>query len=728
MLLTRNVPLARLRVYPKGYDGYSTDPGWAWYCTMAEYADGRVPWVDPQGFSYGATDVDTLPVSAFETLQLGNQTITIPRPLVEMQNTRLEKEGGGNLWDQTEGDWETRPAFSGTYDVVHCLDAEGTLTSTFTHPEAPNFAVVFEALGLPEAWNQSTDPPYIAVSWADGVYWLEVWQDGSAHLGDASAGPVVITPIGNTGWRWPAPGKVGETLELLIIHVGGGIAVRANGGAWLWYPADGNCWPDAGGHFAVVHRGGQLSFAFLGVAGPVPALASPSTVLALGSPVMTADRVRAGLPTVQSRQWIPTPITGPDLSPDLVVDNVDHSGTDDVELTATFTWGYAPATGAVPQTGDPALAYHFPYFPELYAAGCYFGPTVGTVGGAGAEIYPTQIEQIDVDLPEEGDTASARLDCWWGVNALGAFADAHEMRFVDLALGWKYDDDSEAVVVVISGYVAETSVAQLTKGRLRVSLGIVDATTRLRQSECDEAWPVMDGWDAEDAALHIVAKLGWPAARCLFASCGGTTLSEGRPEEPLWKAQAGQNGYDFLQRVLRFAEQEVYLGADGVIGARDIMEMNVTAWTIAATGVLDSSPPKIVRRHGFGYTGVEVHGRMADGQALTSYQADLAAEGTPGAASFRGYRRLERFEDSGWVTQAQCDSIAVIMYDTMPQRVGDHAEWRTIGEETAVRRDLVTLTGLSLGIATRLGVVALQHHWGGGKPQCYTDWCAVSYP
>jgi hypothetical protein len=747
----RCIPVARLRVYPRGADGYTSDPGWAWWSAMASDADLWYP--TAYGYQYGAA-AGTPSIAPFENVRVGLWSFVIPTPIIYPYHTEIAQ------WTEDTGDWEERPLFAGPNTITGLWNLEdtGQLTSDFCHPEAPNFSVQFIPMGVPRSWDSEDDPPYFSLRWghnpptiaAHRQYEIRVWADGSMYLATHyHDGTMQHLGLGNIGWTWPQAGQEPRPLVLTIMHIGEGIAIRPSvggSGNWYWYEDPNEAiFPAAGNtnNFEMSYRGGQAVFGFHGLVGPVPSIGSASTVNTFDSPIRTTDRTRAGLPTVQSYTYVPS-VAAPTVAPALTVANIDHSGTDDVQLRATFTWGHKPANDCagtpIAAQADFPMSYRFPYWPELYAAGQYFSPSINSPTGEPALLWSERIHQIDVDLPDEGDVAHARLAVEWDVINEGSFTDPLYMRIVDLALGFKWDDDSITLQEVLTGYIVETDVEQLDFNRQLVKLRIADTSVRLRGVEADDAWPAMDAWNAQTAALHVAAKCGWHASLCNFVSMAGFTLSEGRPDHPLWMAQPGQSGWDFLERIARYCGEELAVAQGGGISTRNICYFNVAAiWNVASTSIDKRSPPRVERRHGFAYTGVEVKGQTLRGEPLTGWQIDTNAESNTGYAYFLGYRRLERFEDAGIQTQADVDALAVIFFNSMRYRCADHFIWRTIyepdnpagnGWHYALRRDVAFVSGLTIGTGAldRLGIFALHHHWARSTKDCHTDFYAVPYP
>ena len=735
----RCIPIARLTVFDKGAEGYVTDPGWAWHSAMA--ADWE-EWWDYLGYPYGSA-IGTPPGPAFMSLELGAYSLSIPTPYHYPWHTELAQ------WTQNVGTWEERPLWFGGGDGaapltgLWCIDTYGQIESAFYHPAAPNFVLSFGAMPAPHDYDLEAYPPYLSIFWgppapagAEVAYELHITHDGEAYIGTWVAGGVVTyAGIGNIGWDYPRKGDGWKSLTIMIMHIAGGIGIRpsSGGGRWFFFQGDGDIWPDAGGQITVEYSGGQAIVGLHGIVGPDPVIASGSTTNYYTSPIRNADRVRAGHPTTYGRYWVPV-LVGANVDPDLSIADIDHTGTDEVELEVETIWGYDTAYDGMgdlaPQANLP-MSYKFPYFPELYAAGAYFGPVVQAPSAGETEYYSHMINSIDLVENDEADVSHAELDVVWDAGDLGGFADYLFMRWVKLELGWHYDDDTDGLAVMLTGYVTRSEAEQVP-GRpnlLRVRATIADATTRTRQIECDESWPVMDGWDAEVALLVAAAKCGWHSTACVFASCSGWNLSWGRPEEPLWQAQPGQLVWEFMERVARYCGQELAILRSGVIGSRVIcyVDTGTVHNIVGATSALAAAAR---RRNAFSYTGVEVHGRTATGEPLTCWLADTDCESNPASDYFRGFRRLERFEDAGWTTQADCDDLATIFWDTMSFRNPDIFTWRTVAYETALRRDTAYISGLTIGItvAHRLALVGLKHHWGPRKPDCYTEWGAVYYP
>lgn len=720
----RCIPLLRLRLFDAGSRGYATDPGWAWYSCLASDAQN---WYDDGGYPYGAAVAPMW--NSCLTMLLNGRIFVIPTPIEYPWDTLAAD------WTQDSGDWEERNDQSGL-KVLHNLENEGQLSSNFLHPEGPSFCVSFRAYAVPKEWNQEDNPPYVSIRWgdpahvADAMWELRLYQNGDL-MGGQTAIDANYTFLGmaNIGWHWPNAGEDPSTVGLMVLHIMGGIAVRATSdSAWHFFqdPA-GDIWPADGGQFVIEHHGGQANLWFWGVVGPVPLLASTDTFNDLHSEIMLTDRVRAGNPDgVEARYEIPT-VAAPNVAPDFEIDFVDHSGTDEVELVATLTWGYKSVQA--PQAGRP-LSYCFPYFPEFWASHVWFDPVVAAPAPNYVEILSELVHEADIVLPDEAQVGTATLDATWHVNDLGAFADYWFMRGVTIGIGWLYDDDSESITDVLTGYVMSTEPGQVAPKLVRARLTASDVSTPLRAVECDDNFPVMDGWNAEAAMVHIAGKIGIHSTLVNFVSCAGFDLSEGWPEEPLWLAQPGQLAWEFLERIARYCGQELVVAAGGGIASRPILFFEVgTVHNVPVTECIQD-PPRVERRNAFGYTGVEMRGKLPGGGVLSSVVYDVNAENNPAYVLFQGFRRLELFDERGITDQLDCDDLAAIMYLTMRFRQGDRVVWTTRGYETALRRDCAFLTGTSIGVGDldRLGIVGLRHKWGPRKPDCFTTWECCFYP
>lgn len=720
---TRCMPLARLRVYPVGAKGYATDPGWAWYSPMA--SDFQ-QWANPQAVRYGSGAGSPI-IDAFEMFTLGSRCVVIPRPCEYLWHMESAQ------WTQSAGTWEERvPHAASSLKFLYCLDNVGTLTSVFTHPEAPNFALSFSPDTPPYDWDTEDDPPYVSVSWGvDPVYQVMLYHWGGLFVTETTGGVTSILGGWNTSWKWGQGSKTEEEhIEFMVLHLLGGIVVRGGPGGDTYFAAgDGNIRPAAGGSFAISYRGGTADVNFHGVVGPESSVGAASTVNILTGPVIATDRIRGTDPGIgiNTRLWIPT-VTAPDVAPDLVVAAIDQTGTAQAQLDATFTWG---AKVVVAPQADFPLSYTFCYFPELYATDCGWDPAVTEPINVPIEIYSDMINQIKVTLCDEAESSSATIDAVWHVNDLGAFADAMYMRVGDIGLGWRYDAGPDAITQVMVGYFSEVQIEQIGPLLVRVRARMVDVTQRLRQPECDENFPIMDGWDAEVAALHIAAKCGWGPALCDFSSCAGWTLSQGNPEGPLWKPGAGGTAWEIVERILRYCEQETAISAGGVVYSRPIAYFNIAfPVTFLSTQMRQEKSPLASRRHAFGYTGVVVYGRTVDGVPICSWRYDARAESDPTYVYFRGYRRLERFEDAAFTLQADVDVLAAIFYDSLAARSSDEFTWRTNAVEGIVPRSCCYLSGLATGVnvATLLGLTNIEHTWGARVRDCITDYAAVVVP
>jgi len=696
-------------------------------------------WYAANGYRWGA-GAGAQPIYPFECATLGNRASVFPRPIPYWQHTEEAQ------WVQDVGTWHEEPSFQGlAWNVLHCIDSSGTLTSDFTAPAYPNFLVGFYSPGVALGWDPLEDPPYISIGWgpetptgAQCGYEFRVWYDGCAEIFEWSEGGAYASlGTAQLSWRWTSESP--QWLWLMICHLSNGIAVKDSGSGswetapWWWVEGEADIAPPSG-TIRFSHAGGQAYFSLCSLLGPASAAAEGSeyagvTSHVLTSTVMTTDRTRAAGPTVDVRSLIPTPVSY-DVEPDLAVVALNHDGTDEVELEATLTWGYKQILAG---QADAAQAYTFAWFPEFYAAQARHDPTLQAPNGGlpPYEIWSAQMDRVVVTLPDDAEMCHAELNAVWLLNDQGGFLDWLAGACLDLALGWVYDDDSQALTSMISGYADALQVVEESPNRLRISGNIVDCTVRLRACEADSAWPVMDGWAADDAVQYVLDKFGWHSSRASLTALATYTLSEGRPEEPLWRAGPGQSAWDFIERIARYCGCEFTVTVGGGLLARTMMYFDTgTTTTWPSTSCLTPPGVQTSRRNIWSFTGVEVRGRTEDGEELVAIRADANMESNPAYAFYKGYRRLEQFYEPGLTTQADVDTLADILYNCMRYRIGDEVRWRIPDDLARVRRQCAYITGLFSGVddIDRLGITALVHSFGPRLPDCCTDIVAVPYP
>jgi hypothetical protein len=733
------VPTATLLVYPVGAEGYTLDPGWAFYSPMSTDFQAMV---DSYGYMWGA-GAGAYNIRAHTLLQLGQQAVAIPRPEPNFWHTELTR------WTETVGTWEERTPYDSSsrlHTFLVCGETEGQLDSTFTHQESPAFMWGTYVTCPTQSYDVEADPPFLSISWglADAGppevyrYGLWVWADGTCELfeEDSTATTVSLGTV-QLSWRWPMKSESTSVrrLEMMVIPLCGGIALRlTDEDQWHFFKTeDRDLAVGTGGTFTFSYQGSSCHFMFGGITGPLDAIGG-DTITALTTQVIGADRVRAVNPTPQERSYVPT-LADPEVAAALSVTAIDHTTTDEVEINAQFTWGYTAARqggGDVPVQADCDFAYRFAHFPELYAVGAYFSPTTQPPDGAAVpvDVFSDTINAIDVDLNDEADSTTMRLSGKWRVYSLGAFGDWLYNRYVSLNLGYKYTVGPDVTAEVFTGYISTTRIKQVTPGLLHIDATGVDCSVKARNHQCDDAWPVMDGWDAEDAALHAMAKVGIDATRCSFGALAGIDLSLGLPERPLWVAGEGQSPWDFLERIARYCLCEVTVGVDGTFGARAIMYVDTgTSTTFLAGAYRDVD---IERRNAYGFTGVEVRGETQSGSPLLAWSADTDAESNPAYAFFRGYRRLEKTQEPAIQDLTLLEDLRDLLYTTLAYRQGDLLTWTVDGNITLVRRQVCVMNGLAAGLiylaGNRVAVMSIHHHWGPNRVETYTTLSAVGYP
>jgi len=132
-----------------------------------------------------------------------------------------------------------------------------------------------------------------------------------------------------------------------------------------------------------------------------------------------------------------------------------------------------------------------------------------------------------------------------------------------------------------TGYVIEFTPHRTSKPNKEITVKLVDCSWRAKKIEMDETWATLDGWEVREAIKYVLKKIGlnsdghdcyygitnWDAypARCnLFVRNKPTYLSEGEPEEPLWKVTPGESAWNLLQKIAEYDGLDLWVDPVGV--------------------------------------------------------------------------------------------------------------------------------------------------------------------
>lgn len=292
----------------------------------------------------------------------------------------------------------------------------------------------------------------------------------------------------------------------------------------------------------------------------------------------------------------------------------------------------------------------------------------------------------------EGEHAADKTTAYYRVtldNQLGQRKGIREYRRASVALGWQKADGTTELVEIIDGNVVEPPIEAAGGGVSEVRLSVLDPMLRLRDEKADGRTPVFDGWEVTRVFRWVLGRCGIPAEEQDLEDTG-TVLSRGSVEAPVWQVEAGRAWVDFLQEVARF-DYNAALWCDEVGAFRktcrhcrqkrtaaDVARHDGTLtgacehtvrWELYTRGKAAPDPSatgevlELRRRRktlgGEEYANyVAVSGVDAEGRPVSATVFDAASLYDPQAEQFVGWRKMEVWKLRGYATQEAVNRLA----------------------------------------------------------------------
>ncbi len=490
------------------------------------------------------------------TIAAGGLDTTIARPLLD-----LSQPIGLGHFSPIAGKWSALAGL-GLGSQVRLYQYDGTpnrttgIQSNFRLPTNPIFAVSLYRAHVAHDHDWA-GPPYtevhfsvgatgegaarewaIAIPYGEPMLLLRHDQGRWAKVAESDAGLYVPSLSGMAR---------GQSATLWIGTIRGHIAISTDGFvSQIWthrLPPDEVV---ASGKVGLWHNAGQWAVAFC------PIVMHGSEI---HGPPISAGYDTGDCAAEPLLSWRHTPVVD-DRRQVLHAVHVEDSTADSPALPADMRTWKATLTpyrvteyevGTDPHSGDP-VDFSTCVSPQLHSVQIGQWPEL-TVGAApDHEELSTRL--ISLQAGQRIGTSAAHCRLLFD-NQDGALSDFAEYRRMEVSLGWRMDDDSEALVPLLSGYSAEPQVSVAPGGRGRLQVELLDPMVRLRDEKCDGRAPVFDGWTVRQAFAWVLGRCGIDDSEMALEDTG-MRLSSGSPEQPLWEAEPGRPWVELLAQLAAY--------------------------------------------------------------------------------------------------------------------------------------------------------------------------------
>ncbi len=490
------------------------------------------------------------------TIAAGGLDTTIARPLLD-----LSQPIGLGHFSPIAGKWSALAGL-GLGSQVRLYQYDGTpnrttgIQSNFRLPTNPIFAVSLYRAHVAHDHDWA-GPPYTEVHFSVGAT-----GDGAARewaIAIPYGEPMLLLRHDQGRWAKVAESDAGlyvpslsgmargQSATLWIGTIRGHIAISTDGFvSQIWthrLPPDEVV---ASGKVGLWHNAGQWAVAFC------PIVMHGSEI---HGPPISAGYDTGDCAAEPLLSWRHTPVVD-DRRQVLHAVHVEDSTADSPALPADMRTWKATLTpyrvteyevGTDPHSGDP-VDFSTCVSPQLHSVQIGQWPEL-TVGAApDHEELSTRL--ISLQAGQRIGTSAAHCRLLFD-NQDGALSDFAEYRRMEVSLGWRMDDDSEALVPLLSGYSAEPQVSVAPGGRGRLQVELLDPMVRLRDEKCDDRAPVFDGWTVRQAFAWVLGRCGLDDSEMALEDTG-MRLSSGSPEQPLWEAEPGRPWVELLAQMAAY--------------------------------------------------------------------------------------------------------------------------------------------------------------------------------
>jgi len=342
--------------------------------------------------------------------------------------------------------------------------------------------------------------------------------------------------------------------------------------------------------------------------------------------------------------------------------------------------------GTDPDTGEP-VDFQTAVSPQLYSV--QLGQYPELLAGEAPSHEDLTSQVISVVGQQRGDGSAARcrisLD-----NQDGSLAQFQEYRQISVSLGWHLDNGEDELCPVLRGYAVEPELEIAPGGQSLTHIEVLDPMVRLRDEKADGRGPVFDYWSIKEVFQWVLDRCGLDRSEQDLEDTG-MQLSQGRPEDMLWRVEPGRPWIDFLQQVAAFdhgaalffdenghfvkacpycrqkrTPQDVVTHDGTEAGACDCT-VSWELYTRSKTAPDPTKPGEILRlarlRESLASADyknyVMVAGMDARGRPIRAVAYDADSLYDPSSDRYVGWRKMEVYEVRGVCTQARANQLAV---------------------------------------------------------------------
>lgn len=400
-----------------------------------------------------------------------------------------------------------------------------------------------------------------------------------------------------------------------------------------------------------------------------------------------------------------------------------------VELTWSCNQNAFNYTATLRRVPAPSVGAPWDFYatPQMYAVEWEYATTLVAGSGSYTSLTDTErVSSVDVDLPRERDAGTATVTI--ALDPQQAFTGEYRWRYVTIHLGWMYDDDTITLWDTFTGYISRLLLRQHTgwEQGISITLELVDASWAAKRVSIDESWAPLDGMLATDALSYIATRVGIPAARQDWSSLPAITLSTGPAYNPIWWRTAelplGMSAWEAMTKIAAWCGCDLWVREDGVWTAEP-----VTATTgvvnylemAAADGSVPADPTALVLELEHeaatleGATAAIACGEDDDGRAVAAWLIDFDRERNPVTTPFAGRRMWMRREGRRYRTVSDANHEAQAMFDAL-EWSGYRVTATLRGRPGIRRRDTAYIANAEAGgvnpSAEHL-VRSVQHEW-----------------
>ncbi len=721
------MPLARVKLFARGGEGYLVDPGFTVYDRVAlNWPEAEVAHERPSWFTseFKIPTVVRLPEFNLVTLN----------PISRWRDQALSE------WNVISGEWlEFGPLpFSATDGHMATLlmfvgagGATGEIRTDFDLPEDPDFHFYFARM---RPSRDCEEQAYLRVRFGESLEWMLSWEDGVGTYfgkweGDHYRPLMELQPR-----SWPGgpellyPGI--EYCPLKVLTRASRIGVETD-------PPEGVS--------ALTEPHYQVYYPYNGVTigqGPMTVEASGVNAFVGLCPVEPPDEGEYS--SGPFRMFEPRGHQHPDEDvtegyhyyapgPEREDEQAKVELSQVTGLHSDFDFAYRCILRRV-EVDMPGAPYQFWRSPSMLAVKFEYPTLVNSGSGTYTNLTDSaMVDSIGVNVPRELDGATA--DVYIHLDHT-PFAGEYRWRYVEIELGYRYSDGSWALWDAFAGYIMTANVDERTGNRVGLSFDLIDASWAAKDAEVDESWGPLDGLGLNTALTYAGGKAGIPATRMSWHATD-LALAQGPADDPIWwrsgELPVGMKIWDAMTRMANACGMALFVRPSGDWATLPRTYSSPVTHPYDNTGAgagaadrtllvveLDSAAEMLDV-----VTAIMAVGRDAYGRQVAAHKIDFDRERDPAHAPFAGRRVWRRMSGRRYNSAAAMHEVDAAWLEG--QRAGYGVHVKTWLRPQTTRFDKGTVSSaLKAGVnpaAVHL-IYDVSHHMQAGsvKPEdTYTE-------